>query len=272
MKRWDRPPGGPERGVQAKLMFQPRAPSVSRRSFRSRVSLCVYLCLVPVNHPWIFWGQLRGHRRLLFQSLSSSRSSHPPGVGSWQLWTVPEIPPWGFHKKSQLLRTSKISQTCFLSGALSARRRLHYLSIAACLTSLVAGYHFFTDAFFLNHRGHTLPPSSILKKKNQTNTLHQILVIFRPIQLAVYFLKGQRDRKNWQSFLWVNLKSGDVWNPKQCVEIHLPAPLTASCVSLASQVSQLFQSLGAPQEGGVAWVATLPRLQPHTSAEGLEII
>lgn len=78
--------------------------------------------------------------------------------------------------------------------------------------------------FFFNHPGHTLPPSSILKKK-QNKTLHQILVIFRPIRLAVYFLKGQRDRKNWQSFLWVNLKSGDVWNPKQCVEIHLPAPL-----------------------------------------------
>ena len=123
-------------------------PSVSRRSIRSRVSLCVCVRLVPVNHPRIFWAQLGGHRRF-FSSLCRHLGLHTlSGVGSWQLWTVPEITPRGFHKKSQLLKTSKISQTCFLSGALSARKRLHYLSIAAFLTSLVTGYHFFTDAFF----------------------------------------------------------------------------------------------------------------------------
>lgn len=201
MKRWDRPPGGPERGVQAKLMSQPRAPSVSRRSFRSRVSLCVYLCLVPVNHPWIFWGQLRGHRRLLFQSLSSSRSSHPPGVGSWQLWTVPEIPPWGFHKKSQLLRTSKISQTCFLSGALSARRRLHYLSIAACLTSLVAGYHFFTDAFFFKSSWPYPPPFVHPKEKKPNKHIASNTCDIQANTTGSLFFKGPEGPKELTVFL-----------------------------------------------------------------------
>lgn len=204
--------------------------------------------------------------------LSSSPSSHPPALGSWQLWVVPKMLPWEFHKKCQLLRTSEISQTYFLSGALSAKKILHYLSIAVFLTSLMTqnGTMFSQIRIIIIFLIFMAIPSPTYVHPKE-KTLHQILVL-RPIRQAVCFFKGQRNRKNFQLFLGGNLKSGDVWNPRQCVEIHLlPArPALHLVFLLPHRLPSSSSRWEHHRRVGMAWVVTLPVLHPTLRLEGLK--
>ena len=72
--------------------------------------VCVCVCLVPVNHPWIFWGQLRGHRRF-FSSLCRHPGLHTlPALGAGNFEQFPRYRPEDFTRKVSCLGLVKLAK------------------------------------------------------------------------------------------------------------------------------------------------------------------